>query len=100
MAPSGSLSGEELNRLAAARLADGAVSLPVGVAWTPNELYTPVHIIDGDGASWCEHVQAADLVAIPNRAWHEVEAARRCRPCGYLVAPPVEPSAPDGLANG
>ena len=88
MAPGGSLSGEELNILAAVRRLEGPVSLEVGVAWAPGETYTPVHIIDGDGASWCEQVSAADLVPLPNWAWHEVESARRCVACGYLVMLP------------
>ncbi|MFL6241185.1 MAG: hypothetical protein ACJ735_17015 [Actinomycetes bacterium] len=72
----------------AARAASDPLDIPVGVAWTPDQRFAPVHVIDGDGASLCEQVVAADLVAIPNRAWQQIETDRRCPFCLLLVTPP------------
>jgi hypothetical protein len=62
--------------------------LAVGVAWTPQDLAGPVHVMDGDGASLCGEVSAGNLVLIPSRTWDDVETVRRCGPCRFLIALP------------
>lgn len=59
--------------------------LPGGVQWRPYEMHGPVHLIDGDGASLCEQVAAADLVRIGPAAWSRAERERRCARCEFLL---------------
>src|SRR4051794_40436716 len=68
------------------RSAIGPTLLPVGVAWTPNPLSGPVHVIDGDGASLCEEIAPGDLVLIGNRPWHDIEPLRRCPICRFHLS--------------
>src|SRR5437763_11131247 len=63
----------------------GSPVLPAGVAWSPHHLAGPVHVIDGDGASLCERVSAADLVPIGSRSWHLIEPERRCQLCRFQL---------------
>jgi hypothetical protein len=60
--------------------------LPVGVAWTPHHLSGQVHVVDGDGASLCERVAAADLVRGDERPWHEIALERRCPVCRFHLS--------------
>lgn len=57
----------------------------VGVAWDPNHLHAPVHVIDGDGASLCESVSSQLLVPIAHHVWAQIEPHRRCVACTFLL---------------
>jgi hypothetical protein len=57
------------------------LDLPGGLAWDPTNLHGPVHMVDGDGASLCQLVDAADLVVIGPTAWTTANAGRRCATC-------------------
>jgi hypothetical protein len=61
------------------------VEMPAGIAWNVSRLEAPVHVVDGDGASLCQLVDADDLVVIGPAAWETTSADRRCSRCEMLL---------------
>jgi hypothetical protein len=44
-----------------------------------------LHVMDGDGASLCECVDAEDLVQVHELRWRDVPLSLRCRTCRALM---------------
>ena len=56
--------------------------LPVGRPIAPSG--GRLHVMDGDGASLCEVVDADDLVQVYGLRWRDVPISRRCGACRAL----------------
>jgi hypothetical protein len=57
--------------------------LPVGRPIAPSG--DCLHVMDGDGASLCEIVDAEDLVQVSELLWLDVPISRRCGTCRVLM---------------
>ena len=57
--------------------------LPVGRPIAPSG--DCLHVMDGDGASLCEIVDAEDLVQLSEVRWLDVPISRRCGTCRVLM---------------
>ena len=44
-----------------------------------------LHVMDGDGASLCERVDAEDLVQVHGLGWRDVPISLRCRICRAMM---------------
>ena len=58
--------------------------MPVGRPVTPPGDYR-LHVVDGDGASLCESVDAEDLVQVYALWWYEVPVSLRCCACHTIM---------------
>jgi hypothetical protein len=61
-----------------------ALSMPVGRPASPSGSYL-LHVVDGDGASLCESVDAENLVQVHALRWYEVPTSRRCCACQTIL---------------
>ena len=66
--------------------AAAAFHMPVGRLVAPPRSYR-LHVMDGDGASLCESVDAEDLVQVYALRWYEVPISRRCSLCHAMIRP-------------
>ena len=58
-------------------------ALPVGRPASPSGDH--LHVVDGDGASLCERVDAEDLVQVHDLRWRDVPISLRCRVCRAIM---------------
>ena len=61
----------------------GLFHLPVGRPVTPSADH--LHVMDGDGASLCERVDAGELIRIHELRWRDVPLSLRCPACRALM---------------
>ena len=66
-------------------LSPGRVPLRVGTAGGATPGRDEVHVVDGDGSSLCELVDATRLVPLGDVDWSAVPADQRCATCGLLM---------------
>ena len=57
--------------------------VPVGRRLAPFD--DRLHVMDGDGSSLCERVDAANLLAIDALRWRDVPLSRRCVACRAMM---------------